>query len=260
VRITLPFQIQTTEVTQAQWQEVMGDDPSRLAACGDDCPADHVSWMLAVLYCNAVSPPGERCYVDRRDGSDFTAADALGGELPIWPLGPRCPGYRLPTEAEWEYAARAGTAGALPSGEPLVIIGERNAPALDPIAWYGGNSGVDYEPAYDCSDWVGMQLPAERCGKLPVAGKEPNAFGLYDMLGNVAEWVWDSYARDYGGIRDPGVPAQDPSGARGGRERVLKGGSWTAPAWACRPAFRTGFDLDQTGWGFGFRPVRTLLP
>ena len=152
-----------------------------------------------------------------------------------------------------------------PSDEPFVILGEYNAPALDPIAWYGGNSGVDYVPSVDCSDTPEMQLPAERCGSHPVALKEPNRLGLYDVIGNAEEWVWDIYARNYGGIDDPGRPVADPLGPwerppdRPEMERVRKGCGWHYTARWCRLAARSAGPPGITS-SASLRPVRTLLP
>jgi formylglycine-generating enzyme required for sulfatase activity len=153
VTITRAFCMKATEVTQGEWQAEMGDNPSAFPGCGSNCPVQQVSWDDAVLYANALSGREglQECYM----GSTFTGLD--------------CTGYRLPSEAEWEFAARAGTTG--PSYGPLDLVG-----------WYSDNSGGSTQA-------VGL--------------KSANSFGLYDMLGNVWEWTGDRYGTYPATVTDP---------------------------------------------------------
>jgi formylglycine-generating enzyme required for sulfatase activity len=214
VTLTRAFYMQTTPITQGQWQQLMGSNPSFFKACGSTCPVENVSWNDVQEFIKKLN-------------------DQEGREV-----------YRLPTEAEWEYACRAGTTTALYSG-PIKIEGERNAPALDPIAWYGGNSGVEYEGGYDSSGWKEKQYSHKRAGTHPVSQKQPNARGLYDMIGNVWEWCEDWYG-NY-----PDRPITDPTGPDKGSNRVLRGGSWNSYARHCRSANRDrsapGVRLDLLG-------------
>ena len=142
----------------------------------------------------------------------------------------RCEGYRLPTEAEWEYAARAGTTSALYTGG-LTLRGERHGPELDAIAWYGGNSGRKTHP---------------------VGRKQPNAWGLYDMLGNVWEWTWDwkgSYSSS---------ASKNPTGPATGSYRVYRGCGWYYNARYCRAADRNWNAPVGRSLLLGFRPARSL--
>jgi len=220
VTISKSFYLQTTEVTQGQWKAVMGSNPSYFKNCGDNCPVEQVSW-------NDVQK-----FIDKLNESEGTGK------------------YRLPTEAEWEYAARAGTQTALYNG-PLKIIGDNNGPALDAIAWYGGNSGVNYSGGYDCSGWSGKQYSSSSCGTHPVGGKYPNSWGLYDMIGNVWEWV-----NDWKGDYSTGH-VTDPQGPTSGSSRVNRGGGWGYGAGYCRAANRDGGTPDDRGGGLGFRLART---
>jgi len=218
VEITRPFLIRATEVTQGEWEELMGSNPARLSACGTSCPVERVSWYDAVAFCNALSRAEslEQCY----------------GPAPgrvSWPRGLACLGYRLPTEAEWELAARAGTGTALFTGG-LEETGCGPSPALDRAGWYCGNS----------SDTA-----------RPVAQKEPNAWGLYDGAGGVFEWTWSRHG-PYRGA------ATDPTGARSGNERVIRGGSWTSAARYCRAAHRLPLLPGYRSPVVGLRPVRSL--
>ena len=219
VRITEGFWLGKYEVTQRQWQAVMGSNPSRFKNCGGNCPVERVSW-------NNVQE-----YIRKLNGR-------TGGRP-----------YRLPTEAEWEYAARAGTSTDTYAGD-LQIRGRRNAPLLDRIAWYGGNSGVSYDGGYDCSGWKEKQYRSQRCGTHPVGGKAPNAFGLHDMLGNVWEWVGD-WKGDY-----PGGTVTDPVGRSSGSDRVARGGSWNDGAGYCRSASRGGVSPGIRFLILGFRLLR----
>ena len=155
---------------------------------------------------------------------------------------------RLPTEAEWEYACRAGTKTALYTGD-LTIKGAYNGPELDAVAWYGGNSGVDYDGGIDSSGWAEKQKNHTRAGTHPVGQKQENAWGLCDMYGNVWEWCQDWY-EGYGK-----GPATDPAGPSSGSARVLRGGSWGGLARRCRSAFRIGDAPSVSGNFNGFRVV-----
>ena len=190
-----PYRLAASPVTQALYAEITGLRPS--TADGDRLPVEGVSWWDAVRFCNVLS---------QRDG--FTPAYHVhaDGEGIEWDAS--ADGYRLPTEAEWEHACRAGTTG--PHYGPL-----------DEIAWYRGNS---HERIHD------------------VGGKRPNAWGFYDMLGNVWDWCWDIYDAEVYGIY-----------------RVLRGGGWFDEHWSCRASARRRshptFQVDDVG----FRIARSLV-
>ena len=218
VKITRGFWMGKYEVTQSQWQAVMGHNPSYFKNAGGSAPVEQVSWDDCREFIQKVSS---------RSGQAF----------------------RLPTEAEWEYACRAGTTSALYTG-PLRILGDRNGPELDPIAWYGGNSGVTYEGGCDSSNWPEKQYNHTAAGTHTVGQKRPNAFGLYDMIGNVWEWCRDWHG-DY-----PSGTQTDPQGPSSGSGRVLRGGSWLSSARLCRSAYRDWYAPDSRDYFFnGFRVV-----
>ena len=225
VRISRGFWLGEYEVTQAEWQTVMGTNPSWFDECGPSCPVEQVSW---------------------HDAQEFIGTlNARGG-------GNR---YRLPSEAEWEYAARAGTETDTYAGD-LSILGIWNAPVLDGIAWYGGNSGVNYSKAEDCSGkGEESQFQTDRCGTHPVGEKAPNGWGLHDMLGNVAEWVqdWDDGAYPGGTVTDPGGPA---SASSTGEHRAVRGGDWSDAAQSTRASNRRGIPGDYPLHYLGFRLLR----
>ena len=157
-------------------------------------------------------------------------------------------GLGLPTEAQWEYACRAGTRDATYAG-PMQILGDNNAPVLDAIAWYGGNSGVGFEldNGYDSSSWSGKQYNHNRAGTHPVGLKKPNEWGLYDMLGNVWEWCADD-KRTY-----TAKPVTDPVGPLDSASRALRGGSWLSYARCVRAANRFAIPRENRSNYIGFR-------
>ena len=190
VRISRAFDLGKYEVTQGHWEVVIGNNPSYFQECGLACPVEQVSWEEAQEFIRRLN-----------------AMDGAGT-------------YRLPTEAEWEYAARAGTTG------------DRYAANLDAIAWCRENSGGRTHP---------------------VGGKAPNAFGLYDMLGNVTEWVLDDYWLPGGAVTDPVGRVSDLGGS-------LRGGSWANSIDSvreCRASYRNGTP-GASGADMGFRLLRTV--
>jgi formylglycine-generating enzyme required for sulfatase activity len=194
VTLTQGYYLQTTEVTQGQWQAVMGDNPSYFESCGADCPVEMVSWDDIQEFIKELN---------QRD-SDYQ--------------------YRLPTEAEWEYAARAGSETRFGFGDSDETLKE--------YAWFKDNSGRETHP---------------------VSEKRPNKWGLYDMHGNVYEWCQDRYG-DY-----PTGSVTDPQGPSSGAYRVLRGGSWYYGARNCRSAIRLRSSPDDRYDDDGFRLTASLV-
>ena len=224
VILTKGYWLFDTPVTQALWETVMADNPSRFKS--PDRPVESVSWDDCKIF-----------------------LETINGACPELAL-------RLSTEAEWEYACRAGTTTATYAGD-LDIEGERNAPLLDEIAWYGGNSGVDFEleNGYDSSDWQEKQYNHSKAGSHPVAGKKTNAWGLYDMLGNVNEWCEDYWDGKY-----PMGTSIDPQGPQSGTDRVCRGGGWSDSARLVRAAYRDYWAPDDRYYYLGFRCARGQEP
>ena len=215
VTLTQGFFISETQVTQRQWVEVMGSNPSRFSGC-DECPVETVSWYEAVEYCNELS-----------DLEGLDPAYEVHGTDVSWDASAN--GYRLPTEAEWEYSCRAGTTTAFYNGG-ISATGCTLDPNLDQIGWYCGNAG----------------------GKThEVRQKLPNPWRLYGMSGNVHEWCWD-WSKNY-----PAGPVTDPTGPTSGSRRINRGGTWREGVGACRSASRYQDDPSYSNYIVGFRPVRT---
>jgi formylglycine-generating enzyme required for sulfatase activity len=222
----------TTEVTQGQWQGVMGNNPSHFSDCGADCPVESVNWWESLAFANAVSAAEglAECYT--LSDCTGTAGDDMDCKSSVvnTDSGSQydCEGYRIPHEAEWEYAGRAGT--------DLIFAGSNNH---DDVAWHNSNSG-------------GITHP--------VATKQPNPWDLYDISGNVWEWT-----RDRMNDRYESGPATDPEGSLSGSGRVLRGGGVLhGHFWDLRIANRSGSGRIGEGgpvgrehW-VGFRLVRTV--
>jgi formylglycine-generating enzyme required for sulfatase activity/serine/threonine protein kinase len=220
VRITEPFCLGTYLVTQGEYQRVMGVNPSEFSATGKSkdkvagqdtkrFPVEMVSWDDALEFCRKLSEMPEEKAAGRS--------------------------YRLPSEAQWEYACRAGSTSRYSfSSVRSEIPKEFEENALSDYGWFNGNSrGMPHA----------------------VGGKRPSAWGLYDMHGNVSEWCQDRYGKDYYAKS----PTNDPSGPLGGSGRVGCGGGWYDPAGSCRSASRTGRTPGYPINGLGFR-VSLVLP
>ena len=222
VRIRQGFWMGKYEVTQGEWEALMGGNPSHFESCGARCPVESVSWD---------------------DVQDFIL------ELNWWESGNGYR-YRLPTEAEWEYAARAGSAGATPEGD-LRIYGPGYASVLDGQAWYRGNCKVTYAGGVSVTEMDKGYESHGTCGTHPVGLGRANGWGLHDMLGNVWEWTADWYG-DY-----PTGTVTDPRGPSTGSGRVYRGGGWYDYARYVRSAHRGHYSPGYRSNYVGFRLVRT---
>jgi len=189
VNISKGFWIGKYEVTQKQWKEVMGSNPSYFKK--DNLPVEKISWYDCLKFCKKLS---------LKTGLNF----------------------RLPSEAEWEYACRAGTTTKYYSGNSVSGLME--------IAWCRRNSDNTSRP---------------------VGGRRPNAFGLYDMLGNVWEWCWDNWHDNYDGAPDDGIAWKDTENS----QCVLRGGGWYGNDDECSSYFRRSFQKDYTYTTYGFRVI-----
>jgi formylglycine-generating enzyme required for sulfatase activity len=190
------FSMGKYEVTQKQWRDIMGNNPSHFSGC-DNCPVEQVSWDDIQTFLQKLNA---------KTGKN----------------------YRLPTEAEWEYACRAGTATTFNTGDNLTTA----------QANYNGNY-----------PWKNYPKGEYRQKTIPVGSFAPNAWGLYDMHGNVWEWCSDWYSSDY----YKNSPSNNPKGAATGSYRVIRGGSWDFSADYCRSAYRGSNDAVIRNDSFGFR-------
>ena len=231
VTLTHDFELQRHEVTQGDFSALMGYNPSTVKSCGSACPVETVNWHEAAAYCNALSVKSGlvSCYGCSGSGATITCQVGTFSGAKIY----SCPGYRLPTEAEWEYACRAGTKTAYYNGanDPAACGCAPTDVKADQIAWYCANAGGTSHP-------VGKKLP--------------NAWGLHDMAGNVFEWVNDWYQANLGT-----ATATDPWGAPSGTLSISHGGSWKTDAQYLRAAFRHDHGPDHRADNVGFRCART---
>ncbi|MBO7524645.1 MAG: SUMF1/EgtB/PvdO family nonheme iron enzyme, partial [Verrucomicrobia bacterium] len=207
VTLTQGYWLGKYEVTQAQYEAVMGTNPS--VTQGDDLPVQKVSWTDAMEFC-----------------ATLTKIERAAGRLPEGYE------YTLPTEAQWEYACRAGTMTALNSGKNLSST--EKCPEMDEVGWYVGNGSNKTHP-------VGQKLP--------------NAWGLYDMHGNVYEWCLDWYGED-----EPASSVTDPTGPETGSTRLIRGGCWNEVAIFCRSAFRNYTTPASSDSYIGFRVALAPVP
>jgi len=216
-RVTRAFYMKTTEVTQTEWRSVTHYGREAFSMCGPACPIQEINWWEGVAYLNELSARDglSPCYSTSGCQGSPWSEDYRCASVTF--AGLDCDGYRYPTEVEWEYAARAGTTTAFYTGDITHATG--SDPALEDVGWYIENSDGSTHP---------------------VGQRQPNAFGLYDMLGNVGEWVHDPYDSD-------------------GDSRYVRGGSWEDPARRCRAASRNAWSSDWRFGDVGLRPVKSAL-
>lgn len=219
------FFIGKHEVTQQDYRAIMGDNPSNFKE--DALPVENISWLEAVRYCNALS---------QKEG--LAPAYTINGENVDWDMS--APGYRLPTEAEWEYACRAGT--TTPFNTENYISTEQ--------ANYYGTYPYTIETHYFSQDKLETPPGEYRQRTIPVGSFAANRWGLFDMHGNVWEWCWDWYGNYASGTQD------NPAGVNTGTYRINRGGGWNDFGKHLRCAYRAASPPDSRMFNLGFRIVR----